>query len=93
MEILLAILLLLVVLIIYLIIQNRKLKQQAITLSKEALFLPKKDVEFIEFTVDMYIKYAKDLDIHSKEQHEFIVNELERIREDKLIPKIKNDNG
>lgn len=95
MEILLAILVLLVVLIIYLIIQNRnqnrKLKQQAIILSREANFLEKKELEFLEFTVDMYIKYSKDLDIHSKEQHEFIVCELEKIRE-KLISKINNIN-
>lgn len=90
MEILLAILLLLVVLIIYLIIQNRKLNRQAILLSKEANFLTKKELEFLEFTVDMYIKYAKDLDIHSKEQHDFIASELERIRKEKLLPKINS---
>lgn len=90
MEILLAISLLLVVLIIYLIIQNRKLKQQAILLSKELDFMNKKEWEFLEFTVDMYIKYAKDLDIHSKEQHDFIVSELERIRKEKLLPKINS---
>ncbi len=43
--------------------------------------IPDKDIQYLEFTVDMYIKYAKDLDIHSKEQHEYIVNELERIRD------------
>ena len=43
-----------------------------------------KDLQFIEFTVDMYIKYAKDLDICSKEQHEYIVKELERIRNQHL---------
>jgi hypothetical protein len=42
--------------------------------------IPIKDIEFLEFTVDMYIKYAKDLNIYSAEQHEFIVQELERIR-------------
>lgn len=39
-----------------------------------------KDIKFLEFSVDMYIKYAKDLDIYSKDQHEYIVTELERIR-------------
>ncbi len=42
--------------------------------------IPDKDIQYLEFTVDMYIKYAKDLDIHSEEQHEYIVQELERIR-------------
>ena len=88
MEILLAILLL-VVIILYLVYQNRKLKRQAILLSKEAELLSKKDLQFLEFSADMYIKYAKDLKIHSPEQHEFIVNELEVIRK-KIVPKINS---
>jgi len=90
MKILLAILLLLVVLVIYLLIKNRKLKQQAILLSKKSNLLTKKELEFLEFTADMYIKYAKDLNIHSKEQHDFIVGELERIRNEKLFPMINS---
>lgn len=46
--------------------------------------IPEKDLKFLDFTVEMYIKYAKDLDIHSTEQHEFIVKELERIRKEHL---------
>jgi hypothetical protein len=88
MEILLAIVLLLVGLVIYLIDKNKKLNKQVIILSKELEFLSKKDLEFLEFTADMYIKYAKDLKIHSKDQHEFIVKELEEIIE-KIKPKIK----
>lgn len=44
--------------------------------------IPLKDLKFIDFTVDMYIKYSKDLDIHSGEQHDYIITELERIREE-----------
>lgn len=47
--------------------------------------ISKKDLQFLEFTVDMYIKYSKDLNIHSKDQHEYIVGELERIRNKYLI--------
>ena len=36
--------------------------------------------EFINFTIDMYVKYAEELDIHSKKQHEKIVSELEKIK-------------
>lgn len=46
--------------------------------------IPDKDLKFIDFTVEMYIKYSKDLDIHSGEQHDYIVKELERIREEHL---------
>jgi len=89
MEVLLAILLLLVVIIFYLVYRNRKLKQQAILLSSEAELLTKKDLQFLEFTADMYIKYAKDLKIHSPDQHDFIVKELEDIRK-KIEPKINS---
>lgn len=50
----------------------------------ESKKIPEKDLKFIEFTVDMYIKYSKDLDIHSEEQHDFIIKELERIRKEHL---------
>lgn len=58
-------------------------------LSKEAELLSKKDLQFLEFTADMYIKYAKDLKIHSPEQHDFIASELEKIRK-KIEPKINS---
>lgn len=44
-----------------------------------------KDLKFLDFTVDMYIKYAKELDIYSEHQHEYIVTELERIRTSYLV--------
>jgi hypothetical protein len=89
MKILLAILLLLVGVIFYLVYRNRKLKRQAILLSKEAELLTKKDLQFLEFTADMYIKYAKELKIHDPGQHEQIVKELEAIRK-KIEPKINS---
>lgn len=47
---------------------------------RKSTFIPDKDKEFIEFTIDMYIQYAKDLDIHSPQQHKKIITELERIK-------------
>lgn len=41
----------------------------------------KKEKDFLLFTIDMYVDYAKDLNIHSEEQHEIIVNELNKIKE------------
>jgi len=59
-------------------------KKRRIKLEEDKI--PTKDLQFLEFTVDMYIKYAQELDIHSKEQHEYIVKQLERIREKYLNP-------
>ena len=42
--------------------------------------MSKKEKEFIEFAVNMYIKYAEDLDITSPEQHEYLVKELKKIK-------------
>jgi hypothetical protein len=42
--------------------------------------IDKKDKEFIIFVIDMYIQYAKDLDIHSEEQHDKMVEHLETIK-------------
>jgi len=47
---------------------------------KKSTFIPDKDKEFIDFTIEMYIQYAKDLDIHSPKQHEKIVEQLTKIR-------------
>lgn len=80
MEILLAILVLLVVLTAFLWLRLKKLTKRIEELKQQAIFLSKKDLEFLEFAADMYIKYSYELKIHSKEQHEFIIAELERIR-------------
>ena len=42
--------------------------------------IEKKDKEFIIFVIDMYIQYAKELDIHSEEQHDKMVEHLETIK-------------
>lgn len=56
---------------------------------RKSTFIPDKDKEFIEFTIDMYIQYAEDLDIHSPKQHKKIVEQLEKIKNKYF--KIKND--
>ena len=58
---------------------------------RKSTFISDKDKEFIEFTIDMYIQYAKDLDIHSPKQHKKIIEQLERIKNKYLkINKKKN---
>lgn len=79
---LLGCILILLVGVIYLYWKYSNEKKLKINLEQKKI--PEKDLKFIEFTVDMYIKYSKDLDIHSAEQHDYIVKELERIREQYL---------
>jgi len=47
---------------------------------KKSTFIPDKDKEFLEFTIDMYIQYAEELEINSPKQHKVIVEQLERIK-------------
>lgn len=47
---------------------------------KKGIFLSKKEKDFIIFVIDMYIQYAEDLEINSKEQHDKIVEELNKIK-------------
>ena len=47
---------------------------------KKSKYITDTDKKFIMFTIDMYIEYAKELEIHSEEQHEKIVKQLEKIK-------------
>lgn len=83
MEILLAICLLLALLTIcFLFFSFKKKEEENKKLKKQAIFLSKKDLEFLEFAADMYVKYSEELKIHSKEQHEILIAEIERVRKE-----------
>ena len=47
---------------------------------KKSTFIPDRDKEFIDFTIDMYIEYANELNIYSPKQHEKIVERLKEIK-------------
>jgi len=47
---------------------------------RKSVYIPDKDKEFIEFTIDMYLQYAEELEINSPKQHKIIVKQLERIK-------------
>ena len=49
-------------------------------LIKKVTPLSKKEKEFIEFAVNMYIEYAEELHITSPEQHEYLLKELKKIK-------------
>lgn len=51
---------------------------------KKATYLSKKEKEFIEFAIDMYVDYAEELNITDPEQHELIVKNLKKIKEENI---------
>jgi hypothetical protein len=73
------------------IISNLFLAIAYFILIKKVTPLSKKEKEFIEFAVNMYIKYAEELEITSPEQHEYIVKELEKIKKRYLNEQTENN--
>jgi len=49
-------------------------------LMKKNTFISDKEKDFVVFAINMYIQYAHELKINSKEQHEKLVEELEKIK-------------
>lgn len=90
MEILLAICLLLAILTIWFLYFRLKKKNEEITkLKQQAIFLSKKELEFLEFAADMYIKYSDELKLYTPEQKEYLIAEIEKVRK-KIEEKINS---
>jgi len=49
-------------------------------LIKKSVYLSDKEKEFIIFVMDIFKEYGDDLGIQSKDQHEKLVEELEKIK-------------
>jgi hypothetical protein len=47
---------------------------------KKSIYLSDKEKEFIVFVIDIFAQYGDELGIQSKDQHEKIVKELEKIK-------------
>jgi hypothetical protein len=47
---------------------------------KKNIYFSNKEKEFIIFVIDIFKNYGDDLGIQTKEQHEKLVNELEKIK-------------
>jgi hypothetical protein len=47
---------------------------------KKNVYLSDKEKEFIKFAIDIYQQYFNDDVVESKEQHEILVKELEKIK-------------
>jgi hypothetical protein len=50
-------------------------------LLKKGIFISDKEKEFIVFVIDIFIQYGDDLGIQSKEEHQKITTELNRIKD------------
>lgn len=48
---------------------------------RDTTYMSRKEKDFIVFTIDMYVDYAKDLNIHSETEHDNLVKELNKIKE------------
>ena len=48
--------------------------------AKKSTYLSNKEKEFIVFVMDIFTEYGDDLGIQTKEQHEKLVEELEKIK-------------
>ena len=51
---------------------------------RKSTYLSDKEKEFIIFVMDIFKEYGDDLGIQSKDQHEKLVEELEKIKTEKL---------
>ena len=72
--------LILYVIIVLLIIIILLLSIGLLFFLKKSIYLSDKDKEFITFVIDIYEQYSDDLGIQSKEQHEKLVSELNKIK-------------
>lgn len=55
-----------------------------LVIAKKATYMSRKDKDFIIYVIDIYIDYADELNVTSLEEHEIIVKQLKRIKENKL---------
>jgi len=49
-------------------------------LIKKTVYISDKEKEFIIFVIDIFAEYGDDLGVQSKEQHNKLVGELEKIK-------------
>ena len=72
------------ILIVLLVVVIILLAMALYMFAKKSVYLSDKEKEFIIFVMDIFAEYGDDLGIQSKEQHEKLVEELEKIKTKKL---------
>lgn len=53
-------------------------------LAKKSVYLSDKEKDFIIFVMDIFSEYGDDLGVQSKDQHKKLVEELDKIKKNKL---------
>jgi len=74
----------LVIVILLLVIIVLLLAMALYLFAKKSTLITKKEKEFIIFVIDIFKEYGDDLGIQSKDQHEKLVEELEKIKKKHL---------
>jgi len=72
------------VLIIVLLVVIIALVVALLRVISKATYLSKKDIDFVSFAIKMYIAYAEEFNIGAGDKHEYLVEQLERIKKDSL---------
>ncbi len=72
------------ILIILLVVVVILLAMALYMFAKKSIYLSDKEKDFIIFVMDIFSEYGDDLGVQSKDQHEKLVEELEKIKTKKL---------
>jgi len=72
------------ILIVLLVVVVILLAMALYVFAKKSIYLSDKEKEFIIFVMDIFKEYGDDLGIQSKDQHEKLVEELEKIKKKHL---------
>lgn len=72
------------ILIVLLVVAVILLAIAILFLIKKSIYITDKEKEFIIFVIDIFEEYGDDLGIQSKEQHEKLTEELEKIKKKHL---------
>lgn len=83
----------LIVIIILLAVIILLLSSAILFFIKKFTYFSDKEKKFIIFVIDIFKEFGDDLGIQSKDEHQTLVNELERIKEKHLNIKSKKTNS
>ena len=72
------------ILIVLLVVVVILLAMALYMFAKKSIYLSDKEKDFIIFVMDIFSEYGDDLGVQSKDQHEKLVEELEKIKTKKL---------